>query len=153
MLKVNGNVVPHHNLRPLHLDELHSPEEVKKRETVDDLIERIWGTLSFPPSSSTLKFDNDKKSWDEYHYQDEPAQCIPEIENTVDIGEKILCQQPAYDKIINARVLLQNGYEVQSTRVLQLSIGPNRLIIVKYDDNPFLNSIVYDIEFPDGTIK
>ena len=37
--------------------------------------------------------------------------------------------------------------------MLQQSIVHNGLIVGKYDDNPCLNSIVYDIEFPDGTVK
>ena len=71
----------------------------------------------------------------------------------IDIEGKLLCQQPACDKTINAEVLLQIGNEVQSARVLQRSIGPDGHIAGKHDDNPFLNSIVYDAEFPDGTVK
>ena len=37
--------------------------------------------------------------------------------------------------------------------MLQQSIEPDGLIADKYDDNPALNSIVYDVEFPDGTVK
>ena len=37
--------------------------------------------------------------------------------------------------------------------VLQRSIGPDGHIAGKYDDNPALNSIVYDVEFPDGNVK
>ena len=36
---------------------------------------------------------------------------------------------------------------------LQQSIGPNGIIAGEYNDNPILNSIIYDVEFPDGTIK
>ena len=75
------------------------------------------------------------------------------IEDVVDIEGKLLCQQPAYDKIINAEVLLQNGDEVQTARVLQRSIGHNGKVAGKYDDNPSLNSMIYDLEFPDGTVK
>jgi hypothetical protein len=153
VLKANGHVVPRRTVRPLHVDELHSPQEVKKRETFDALIERRWGTSVSPRPVSKLKIDKNDETWDEYHDLDEQARCIPEIEDTVDIRGKLLCKQPAYDKIINAEVLLQNGDELQSARVLQRSVGPNGLIVGKYDDNPCLNSIVYDIEFPDGTVK
>jgi hypothetical protein len=37
--------------------------------------------------------------------------------------------------------------------LLQRSIGPDGLIAGQYDDNPSLNTIVYDLEFPDGTVK
>ena len=31
VLKSNGNVVPRRTVRPLHVNELHNPQEVKKR--------------------------------------------------------------------------------------------------------------------------
>ena len=37
--------------------------------------------------------------------------------------------------------------------VIQRSIRPDGHIAGKYDDNPALNSIVYDVEFPDGNVK
>ncbi len=107
-----------------------------------------------PPSISQLNnHKNDEESWNEYHDQNEPPRCIPEIEDVVDINGKLLCKQPAYDKIINAEVLLQNGDDVQTAKVLQRSIGPDGYTAGKYNDNPCLNTIVYDFEFPDGTVK
>ena len=152
ILKANGNVVPWRTMRSLQVDELHSPQEIKKRETFDALIERRWGTSGLPPPVSTLQ-QSENESWDEYRDRDEPPRCIPEVRDVVDIDGKLLCQQPAYDKIINAEVLLQQGDEVQSAKVLQRPIGPNGTIVGKYDDNPALNSMVYDVEFPDGAVK
>ena len=63
-----------------------------------------------------------------------------------------MCQQTAYDTIINAEVFLQHGYHVHTDKVLQHNIGTNGTIAGQYDDDPGLNSIVYDIEFPDGTV-
>ena len=40
ILKANGRVVPRRSLRPLKVDELHSPVEIKKREVFDELIKR-----------------------------------------------------------------------------------------------------------------
>ena len=42
ILKANGRVVPRRSLRPLKVDEIHSPAEIKKREVFDELIERRW---------------------------------------------------------------------------------------------------------------
>ena len=55
--------------------------------------------------------------------------------------------------MINAEVLLQNGDEVQNAKVIQHSIGPDGTIVGTYNDNPQMNSIVYDVEFPDGQVK
>ena len=150
MLKANGNVIPRHTLRPLHVDELHSPQEVKKRETFDALIERRWGTSMTPPPVSS---QTENESQQAYYDEDELPRHIPENEDVVDANKKLLCQQPAYDHLINAEVLLHHGDHVQSARVIQRSIGPDGTITGEYDDNPILNSIIYDVEFPDGTIK
>jgi hypothetical protein len=40
ILKANGKVVPRRSSRPLKVDEIHSPTEIKKRAVFDGLIER-----------------------------------------------------------------------------------------------------------------
>jgi hypothetical protein len=122
ILKSNGNVVPRRTMRPLQTDELHSPEEQKKRESVDALIERRWGTSINPPNIST---PTDNEEWEEYEDEDEPARIIPNIEDTVDARGRLLNQQPAYDRLIHAEVQLQLGDEVTSGTVTQRALGPD----------------------------
>ena len=50
-LKANGRVVPRRSLRPLKVDELHSPVEIKKREVFDELIKRRWGSPMTPSNT------------------------------------------------------------------------------------------------------
>ena len=38
-------------------------------------------------------------------------------------------------------------------KVIRRTIGPNGKVTGTYDNNPFLNSIIYDVEFPDGQVK
>ena len=150
VLKANGNVVPRRTLRPLRVDEIHSNVEQKKRDTFDALIEGRWGTSTTPPNESK----NPKEDpWEEYSDDDELPRQIPDIEDTVDATGKLICQQPAYDKLINAEVHLQHGNKVQAAKVIKRSLGPDGNINGSYDDNPFLNSLLYDVEFADGTIK
>ena len=150
VLRANGNVVPRRTLRPLRVDEIHSNVEQKKRDTFDALIEGRWGTSTTPPNESK----NPKEDpWEEYSYDDESPRQIPDIEDTVDATGKLICQQPAYDKLINAEVHLQHGNKVQAAKVIQRSLGPDGNTNGSYDDNPFLNSLLYDVEFADGTIK
>ena len=56
-------------------------------------------------------------------------------------------------KIINAEVLLQKRDLVHTAKVLHRSIGTNGTIASQYKDDPGLNYIVYDVEFPNDTIK
>ena len=78
---------------------------------------------------------------------------MPVVKDAVEIGGKLLCQQPEYDRIINADVMLQNGDSLKNERVLQRSIGSDGQISGKYNNNPSLNSIVYDVEFPNRIVK
>ena len=103
-----------------------------------------------PPKILIKDFDNE---WEEFENYDEKTRSIPEIEDTVDAHGRLLNQQPAYDKLIHNEIQLQLGENVQTAKVIQRSLGPDGVIVGTYDDNQALNSIVYDVEFPDGTIR
>ena len=45
------------------------------------------------------------------------------------------------------------GTSRETTKLLEQSIGPNGIISSQYDDDPGLNSIIYNVEFPNGSIK
>ena len=77
----NGYVVPRRTLRPLYADELHSPEEHKKRNIFGDLIKIIWVTSINPPPIWTTSND---KIWDDHEDEDESAQMILDIKDMVD---------------------------------------------------------------------
>ncbi len=119
VLKASGRVVPRQSLRPLTVAELHSPVEVQERQGFDELIERRWGSATHP---STTEQDNE---FEKYEDEDEVALPTYENEDIVDSTGKLLNQQPAYDRIINAEVQMQLGEEMVSGKVLQRTIGPD----------------------------
>lgn len=141
-----------HAVHPGHLVliKTHNQIEAKTRKTFDVLIQRRWVTEITPPN--VIKTDDDDP-WEEYHDDDEDPRLLPDVEDVVDATGKLLCQQPEYDKVINSEVLLQQGESLQSAKVAQRSIGPNGTTAGKYYYNPALNSIIYNVEFPDGTVK
>ena len=55
--------------------------------------------------------------------------------------------------MINVEIHVQNGDTLEKGKVIGRSIGPDGTITGQYDDNPILNSVIYDVEFPDGEIK
>ena len=57
ILKSNRYVVPRQTLRPLHVDELHSPEEQNKWNILGVLTEKRWVTYINPPHVSTTSND------------------------------------------------------------------------------------------------
>ena len=88
-----------------------------------------------------------------YEHHEQQEQPTLEVEDIVDSTGKLINQQPAYDQIINAEVQLQLGEEMVTGKVTQRTIGPDGQVKGTYDNNPYLNSIIYDVEFPDGKVK
>ena len=159
ILKANGNVVPRRTARPLNTAEINSPTEMKKRATFDALIKGRWGTSMSPPVVETVDDETEATEdmtddeFEEYSDEDEQPRKIPDQEDTVDATGRLLDQQPAYDQIINAEVLLQQGEQVCKGVVKRRAIGPDGRTTGSYSENPVLNSIVYEVEFPDGQVK
>ena len=96
-----------------------------------------------------------RKFWEDYlALLEELAMRWPNgYSSIVDSTGKLINQQPANDQIINAEVQLQLGEEMVYCKLIQRTIGPDGQVTVTYDNNPFLNSIIYDVEFPDGQVK
>ena len=111
------------------------------------LLERRWGT-SINPAKAEIKDDLEA-----YEDDDEEPNLIPETEDDVDGAGKLINQQPMYDKILNAEVQFQHNGQMSSGKVTQRALGPDGRTVGTYDENPILNSVVYDVEFPDGQIK
>jgi hypothetical protein len=128
----------------LNTAELRSETEIKQRTIYDALIKRRWGTsMSAPPEESK------ENTFNEYLDDDKEARIIPDGEDTVDANGRLLEQQPMYDRIINAEVLLQLGDEMSLGKVVRRVLGPDGVTTGAYADNPMLNSIVYEVEFSD----
>jgi hypothetical protein len=153
ILKANGNVIPRRSSRPLKVDEIHSATEMKKRETFDGLIERRWGTSINPPKPTDDVEDLDTKEFEEHEDEDESKRIIPDIEDVVDANGKLLNQQPAYDRILHSEVSLQLGENMAVGKVTKRAIGPDGTIAGTYDENPMLNTMIYEVEFNDGQLK
>jgi hypothetical protein len=149
ILKGNGKVVPRRSVRALNTAELHSPVEIKKRAVFDALIERRHGTSINPPKPDANPDEEDEPQAE----SEDVEEPIPDTEHVVDSTGKRLLQQPLYDKMINAEILLPNGDQMQTGKVKGRSIGDHGSTMGSYSEHPLLNSIVYDVEFPDGQVK
>ena len=131
--------------------------EHNKRDVFDALIERRMGTSINPPptpedrdpATEDPTNENDLDNGDEMDGLVES----PNHEDILDSTGRILEQQPAFDKIINAEVMIQNGDEMAMGKVNRRSLDADGRTTGTYHDNPFLNTITYDVEFPDGQVK
>ena len=76
---------------------------------------------------------------------------VPEAD-AVDSQKSPINLQSVADLLINAEVLLPQGEAQQMAKVIRCSIDINGNIIGDLK-TPSLNSLVYDVEFPDGAVK
>ena len=157
VLKANGRVVPNRSLRLPTIAELHSPVEHKKRDVLDALIERRMGTSINPPPTPEDRDPETEDPTNENNLDDDDEMDGPvessNHEDILDSTGRFLEQQPAFDKIINAEVMIQNGDEMAMGKVTRRSLDADGRTTGTNHDNPFLNTITYDIEFPDGQVK
>ena len=124
VLKANGRVVPRQSLRPLTTTERHSPVEGKEHNVFDALIERSMGTSINPPPTTEDQdptMEEPKNQNDLNNDMDEPVES-PDDEDILDSMGRILEQQLAFDKIINAEVMIQNGDEMAMGKVVRRSL-------------------------------
>ena len=62
-------------------------------------------------------------------------------------------QLPAYNCLLNAEIMVQAEEGQVSGKVTKRALSPDGKVTGKYDDNPYLNSIRYEVELEDGRIK
>ena len=93
ILKANGRVVRRRSLRPLKVDELHSPVEIKEREVFDELIKRRWGSPMTPSNTQQ------QEVFEKYEDHEQPEQPTLEVENIVDSTGKLINQQQHMTKL------------------------------------------------------
>ena len=57
------------------------------------------------------------------------------------------------DTLIQAEVILPHVEELLAAKVIRRTLDENGKIMGKHSDNPILNTLMYDAEIPDGTIR
>ena len=146
VLKANGEVVARRTTRPLRIDEIHSEQERKKRDLFDELVKRRRGTSLTPPTVETNDFEP-------YSDEEEKEIVLDDIEDTIDHNGQLLDQQPAYDRLLHSEILVQKGDSMATGIVKRRAVGPDGNPSGTYNDNPFLNTYMYEVEFSDGDIQ
>ena len=78
---------------------------------------------------------------------------IANIEESINVNGVFIDQKPAYNKMLNGEVALQLNKNVVAGQVKQRALIPEGKIVGKYDYNPMVNSMIYEVEFPDSQVK
>ena len=104
--------------------------------------------MSVPPSKTRIDI-----KLEDLTDNDDIDPLITEDGDPVDKDGKAIFDSPMYDMLINTKVALPNGDEINNAKVIGRSKDSYDQYIKVYNDNPLLDSTVYDVQFPDGTIK
>ena len=62
-------------------------------------------------------------------------------------------ENPLTDQCINDELNIPLGEQIQRAKVIGCSKDNNVNVVGSHDDNPVLNTMVYDVGFPDGDVR
>ena len=148
----------HNSLRP---DELaaSNTSEIRKRAEFDSLITaKLGNSFLSPPKETAVEVDNfpvkefDQSLHTPYESESKPSKTVPEAD-LIDASGKNLNQQSVTDLLINTDISLTKGDKLSTGKFIRRSVDEHGKLIGTYDDNPLLNSHIYEVEFPDREIK
>ena len=145
--------MPCRTVRPLQLAELHSDIEKQKRAIFDALIERRWGSPMSTPNKDDANITTDTGNNEVDDNETATSKWHIDIEDSVDSQGRLMNHLPAYDSLLNAEIMVQAEEGQVSGKVIKKALGPDGKGVGKYDDNPYLNSIMYEVELADGGSK
>ena len=143
-----GTVITRRTLRKLRTDEIHSETEKRKRSIFDDVILKKLGDSMSQPTNSQAS--------DHVPYSDDvdpDSVQLPEDNDPVMPDGTAVFEKPITDQWIHAELNLPQGELLRNAKVVGRSKDGDGNVIGSYDPNPFLNTMIYDVQFPDGEIK
>jgi hypothetical protein len=159
ILKANGRVVPRRTLRRLSPAELAPSNEVeadKRALFTTSIREALGDSVKIPKevhldNNDTEAFD---AQWDLEPYEDdyESKLFIPDADLR-DAAGKPFVHQSLADTLINAEVLLPHEDSQAIARVVRRAVDDEGRMIGTFSENPLLNTLLYECEFNDGTMK
>ena len=73
------------------------------------------------------------------------------VTEATDVNGKFIDMDHVMDNYINMEIRLPQGESEVFGKVIGASIDRNGKVIGSPNENPFLNTVLYDVEFEDGT--
>ena len=111
-----------------------------------------------PPIETAVEVDDcpikelDRSLHNSYESESDPSTTVPEADLIYAAGNH-LNQQSVTDFLIDSEISLPKGGKLSMGKVIRRSVDEHGKLIGNYDDNPLLNSHMYEVEFSDGEIK
>ena len=103
-----------------------------------------------PTRGNQQDFDNENF----VPYEDDVQESVltPEAD-IVDASGKPVNQQSVTHLLINVELLLSHGEDQQIEKSVRQAVLSGGKLIGSFDKNPVQNSLLYEVEFPDGAVK
>jgi len=147
-------MIPHRSIRRLTADERSDSNEVEAAKRVSfnaGITAKLGDSVKLP---STPLPDWVKPEWDSKPNGDDTTpEHKPFEADLIDAAGKPIFMHSLTDVLINAEVLLSKDYSTVLARVICRAVNSNGKVIGEWDSNTILNTLVYECEFNDGTIK
>ena len=160
VLTETGEVLPVQTLRSLTQSEVISETETQKRKRMDETIRTRFGDSKTVPENwiKRRRKHNDPEQFEDPEHQQQQENPTTSYYEDEESGEAHQMPEiddiPDLDLYLNAEVLLpQDGKHMQSAQVLGRVTDSNGNPVGEYNANPILNTRVYDVMFPDGSIQ
>ena len=166
VLTSKGELLPVQTLRKLTPAELDNPAEKKRRDEFDAYILERDGDSRNPPKNWVKRkrkpgdhIQPEDPTFD-YEHVEEPNSNIAEDSVYEDDSSDKAHEMPEVDDIVefdlyihNEVLLPQNGEYMQAAKVISSARDSKGVPIGSYNVNPALNTKVYDVQFPYGSIQ
>ena len=153
ILTEQGEILPIQTCRKLSESEWENPNEIEKRKKMDLFMMKRYGDAKSVPENwirrrrrpgDPMQYDDEnptiERYEDEFNKENDP---IPEMDDIPDL-----------DLFMNSEVLLpQDGDHLRAGTVVGRIRDRDGNPVGDYNANPILNTRVYEVMFPDGSIQ
>ena len=157
VLQMNGEIVPRRSLRRLRAEEISVTNEAESRKEAqfdEAITKRLGDSFSASPMPTPSQVDGEDNDFVYIPYEDDvEVSAATPAADLFDASGKPVDRQSMTDMLINAEVLLPQGEKMQMAKVVRRTVDENGKVIGTFDNNPILNSMIYECEFPDGVTK
>ena len=151
VLSHKGTVAPRRSLRRLTEDELNSPEEKRKREKFDEIIQgKLGDSIRLAEPDKPTKDASEITDPTPEGYFDAREDDSDDIEDWDDSDPitpsgVAVYENSLVDTQMNAEVLLPLNDKLEKATVNRRHINEKGEVVGSYNNNPLLNSIIYDV--------
>ena len=154
ILTQSGQVIPRRSIRRLtkyEISESNEVEAAKRASFTSDITSKLGDSVKLPSAPLPLQEDPD---WNAEPYGDDESPMNEPFEaDLVDAGGRPLMLHSLTDALINSEVLLEKDDATAIARVVRRAVDSQGKVIGEWNSNPILNTLVYECEFNDGTVK